>query len=150
MILNSKSTIAIAATLFLSLSQTVLADHGKNFHCSGFPIKSERAKKAMGNLAHNNGMRQIILMYVVQWENEEMRRICDAATTGTTPDTSCFDGRRDWDAIQSKIPDGLTGKSNKELRPLMLELQKQGYHTTRRTDALKYCANLGVVDSSFK
>lgn len=144
-ILNSLATITL-----LAFAQPAHADHGKNFHCSSVPIKSERAKEAVGRLTHNKGMRQILLMYVVQWENEEMHRVCDAAAAGLTPDTSCFDGRRDWDAIQSKIPDGLIGKSNKELRPLMLELQKQGYHTTERAEALKYCANLGVVDRSFK
>ena len=139
----------LSAIALISIASPVQADHG-DFHCSGFPIKSDLEKEAMSQLAHNNGMRQIILMYVAQWENEEMHRVCDAAAAGTTPDTSCVDGRRDWDAIQSKIPDGLTGKSNKELRRLMLELQKQGYHTTQRADALRYCANLGVVNKSFK
>lgn len=142
-------SIPVAATLLLSVAQPALADHG-DFHCSGFPVKSESGKAAMDRLAHNNGMSQIILMYVAQWENEEMRRICEAAAKGVEPDASCFDGRRDWDAIASKIPNGLSGKSNKQLRPLMLELQSRGYHTTDRREVMKYCANAGVVDSSFK
>ena len=95
-------------------------------------------------------MRKIIEFYAWEWENEEMRRICDAGASGQTVDTSCLEGRRDWEAIASKIPDGLAGKSNKELRPHMLKLSESGIHTTDRKQVMSYCANQGVVDSVFK
>lgn len=143
------NTFMATGVLFLSV-QTALADHGKNFHCDRIPFLSEPTKTAMGSLAHNNGMRKIVSFYAWQWENEEMRRICDAGAAGKTVDTSCLEGKRDWDAIASKIPEGLTGKSNKKLRPHMLELSARGYHTSDRTEVMKYCANLGVVDPAFK
>lgn len=149
MIKISSNTIIATGVIFLGV-QTALADHGKNFHCDRSPFLSEPAKTAMGNLAQNNGMRKIISFYAWHWENEEMRRICDAGAAGKTVNTSCLEGKRDWDAIAAKIPDGLAGKNNKQLRPHMLELSARGYHTSDRTEVMKYCANLGVVDPAFK
>lgn len=143
-------SIPLATTLLVAAAQPVWADHGKNFHCDRMPFLSEQAKAAMYQLAHNNGMRKIVSFYAWHWENEEMRRICDAGATGESVDTSCLEGRRDWDAIASMIPDGLAGQSNKELRPHMLELTERGYHTTDRKEVMSYCAKLGVVDSVFE
>lgn len=140
---------ALAAVFLSAMATSAWADHG-DFHCSGIPFATGPDKEAVDQLAHNNGMRKILFFLAVQWENEEMRRLCDAAANGEGIDTSCFDGRRDWTAIASRIPDGLEGKSNKELRPVMLKLQSQEHHTTKRAEALRHCANLGVVDSSFK
>ncbi|MBL4582946.1 MAG: hypothetical protein JKY29_14145 [Gammaproteobacteria bacterium] len=141
----------ITATLvLLAFSQSALADHGKNFHCSGFPIRSEQAKEAMSGLAHNNTMRNIVLAYVYQWENEEIKRTCEAAANGETVDFGCLDGRRNWDAIQSRIPEELAGKSNQDLRPLMLQLQEQGFNAGARNKVLDYCEGLGVIDRKVK
>ncbi len=142
---------AIAATGIVLLGvQSALADHGKNFHCERAPFLSETAKAAMQNLAHNNGMRKIVSFYAWQWENEEMRRICDAGAAGEKIETSCLEGKRDWEAIAARIPDGLAGKSNKQLRPHMLELSGRGYHTSDRAEVMKYCTQLGVVEPAFK
>lgn len=142
--------IPLATAVLLAVGQPSWADHGTNFHCSGFPIKSEQAKENMSRLAHNNGMRNIVLAYIYQWENEEIRRTCDAAAAGETVDLSCLDGRRDWEAIASKVPDELAGKSNQELRPHMLKLQEQGFNAAKRREVLEYCEGLGVLDLSIK
>lgn len=139
-----------AALVLLVSSQTVFADQGKNFHCDGFPIRSEQAKNAMSRLAHNNTMRNIVLAYVYQWENEEIKRTCEAAANGDKADFSCLDGRRDWDAIQSKIPEKLLGQSNQDLRAHMLELQEQGLNASARNEVLNYCEGLGVIDRKVK
>lgn len=141
-----KPRILALAIMVLLTAQSVRADHGQNFHCSGFPIRSDQAKEAMSHLAHNNAMRNIVLAYVFQWENEEIKRTCDAAAAGQGADFSCLDGRRDWQAIQSKIPEGLSGKSNQDLRPLMLELQEKRFNAAARNDVLNYCERLGVID----
>ena len=142
--------LAVTSALLASTLQPAWADHGENFHCSGIPFTKGPDKEIVERLAHNNSMRQIVFFLASQWENEEMRRLCDAATAGKEIDQSCFDGRRDWDTIASRIPEGLEGKSNPEIRPTMLEISDRGYHTTERRAALKYCADLGVIDSSFK
>lgn len=139
-------TVAIMTSMVLP----AMSDHGVNFHCERMPFLSENAKTAIERLSHNDGMRKIVSFYAWQWENEEMRRICDAGAARKAVDTSCLEGRRDWDTIASKIPEGLTGKSNTDLRPHMLELASRGYHTTERRDAMRYCAHLGVVDEAFK
>jgi len=143
-------SILLTTALLLATALPAMADHGENFHCERMPFLSNSAKQALDGLAHNNGMRKIITFYAWQWENEEMRRICDACAAGKTVDTGCLEGQRDWDAIASKIPEDLVGKSNKELRPHMLQLSSRGYHTTERKAAMSYCANLGVVDDVFK
>lgn len=148
--IKSLSVPLITAALLLAASQPASADHGENFHCDRIPFLSDPAKQAMSRLAHNNGMRKIVQFYAWDWENEEMRRICDAGAAGKTADTSCLEGKRDWDAIASKIPADLAGKSNKQLRPHMLELSERGYHTSDRKKVMSHCANLGVVDSMFK
>lgn len=147
--IKSVSTTLIATVVMVS-SQTAFADHGENFHCDRMPFLSETAKNAMNKLAHNSGMRKIVSFYAWNWENEEMRRICDAGASGREVDTSCLEGRRDWDAIAAKIPEGLAGKTNQELRPYMLELSARGYHTTDRKDVMSYCAKRGIVDSVFE
>lgn len=147
--IKSISTL-LTATLLLIGSKAALADHGENFHCDRMPFLSESAKNAMNKLAHNNGMRKIVSFYAWDWENEEIRRICDAAASGKEVDTSCLEGRRDWEAIAAKIPEGLAGKSNQDLRPHMLELSARGYHTTDRKEVMSYCAKRGVVDSVFE
>lgn len=104
----------------------------------------------MSRLAHNNAMERIIAFYALDWENEEMRRICEAGSKGKTVDTGCLEGKRDWDAIAAKIPKGLGGKDSSALRPLMLELDQRGYHTTERADVIKLCARLAVIAPAFK
>lgn len=143
-------SIPFIATVLLSATSPVMADHGENFHCDRMPFLGDEATQVLDGLAHNNGMRKIVTFYAWQWENEEIRRLCDAGAAGETVDTGCLEGRRDWDAIASKIPKDLAGKSNKELRPHMLELSDRGYHTTERQAAMSYCANLGIVDDVFK
>lgn len=145
---------SLLASAFVSIlaiqSIPALADHGKNFHCDGIPFMSGVDKEKMDSIAHNNGMRQIIQFLATNWENAEIKRLCKAAADGQEIDQSCLDNRRDWDAIIATIPEGLAGKSNKELRPIMLEIGQRGYHTTDRKAALSYCANLGVIDDVFK
>jgi len=148
--LTKQLSIPLIAAIVLSASHPALADHGDNFHCERMPFLSDRAQEATNKLAHNNGMRKIVQFYAWDWENEEMRRICDAGAAGKSVETSSLEGKRDRDAIAAKIPDGLAGKGNKQLRPLMLELAERGYHTTDRKKVMSYCANLGVVDSAFK
>ncbi|MFK7846056.1 MAG: hypothetical protein AB8G77_12220 [Rhodothermales bacterium] len=148
--MSNFNRISITAIALFAIAQPAQADHGTNFHCSSFPIKSDQAKAAMSKLAHNNTMRNIVLAYTYQWENEEIKRTCDAAASGQKANLSCLDGRRDWDAIQSKIPDGLVGKGNQALRPLMLKLQSKGFNAAGRNDVLDYCENLGVIDRSVK
>ena len=143
-------SIPITATIVIAVMQPAFADHGTNFHCSGFPIKSDQAKENMSRLAHNNGMRNIVLAYVYQWENEEIKRACDAVAAGKSADLTCLDGRRDWEAISAKIPNELAGKSNQELRPYMLKLQEQGFNASKRREVLEYCEGLGVIDLSVK
>ncbi|MDD9908690.1 MAG: hypothetical protein OXR62_03270 [Ahrensia sp.] len=142
--------IPVAAAILLSIAAPAASDHSTNFHCSGFPVKSDRAKQAMKRLTHNATMRNIVLAYVYQWENEEIRRICDAAAAGETADLSCLDGRRDWEAIGSKIPADLADKSNRQLRPHMLDLQAQGFNAVKRREVLDYCEGLGVIDLKVK
>jgi hypothetical protein len=144
-----KASLAIAALLALPASPA-FADHGENFHCSGLPFTEGPGKEAVDRLAHNNGMRQIIFFLASKWENEEIKRQCDAAANGATIDQSCLEGKRDWAAIEATIPEDLAGKSNKEIRPFMLEISNQKHHTTGRKEALSYCANLGVIDDVFK
>lgn len=148
--MSTSLTASVLALLTLTVATPTFADHGRDFHCSGIPFSSGLDKQAMSRLAHNNGMRQIIGFLAAQWENEEMRRLCDAATSGEKIDQSCFDGRRDWEEIAARIPKGLRAKSNAEIRPTMLELSERGYHTTGRKEALQYCANLGVISDVFK
>ena len=144
-----KTPLLIASTL-IALITPASADHCENFHCSGLPFTEGPGKEAVERLAHNNGMRQILFFLASKWENEEIRRQCDAAASGQTIDQSCFEGRRDWAAIEATIPEGLIGKSNKEIRPTMLAISKQGHHTTGRKEALSYCVKLGVIDDAFK
>ena len=144
-----KISLFIGASLALFTSPA-FADHGENFHCSGLPFTEGPGKEAVDRLAHNNGMRQIIFFLASKWENEEIKRQCDAAASGTKIDQSCLEGKRDWAAIEATIPEGLAGKSNKEIRPFMLEISNQKHHTTGRKEALSYCANLGVIDDVFK
>lgn len=143
-------SIPLTTALLLAAAQPAWADHGKNFHCSGIPFTESPDKEAVDKLAHNNGMRKILFYLAMHWENQEMKRLCEAAASGEEIDQSCFDGRRDWDAIAATIPEGLAGKSNPEIRPTMLEIGKREYHTTERREALKFCADLGVIDKSFK
>ena len=150
MILNSKSTIAIAATLFLSLILTAHADSGKNFQCSRIPFLSDGAKSAISKLSHNRTMTVIVKEYAFQWENEEIRRTCDAAAAGKKADFSCFESRRDWNAIASKIPRELTVLDRKALRPHQLKLQAIGINGKLRNEALDYCEGLGVIDRKVK
>lgn len=144
-----KAPILVAASLVM-LASPAFADHGENFHCSGLPFTEGPGKEAVDRLAHNNGMRQIIFFLASKWENEEIKRQCDAAATGAKIDQSCLEGKRDWAAIEATMPKGLAGKSNKEIRPFMLEISNQQHHTTGRKEALSYCANLGVIDDVFK
>ncbi|MCI5044417.1 MAG: hypothetical protein MRY72_06935 [Aquisalinus sp.] len=142
--------LSLSIGVALGLPSLAAADESKNFLCERMPFLSEPAKEAMKQLAHNNGMRKIVEFYAWDWENEEMRRICDAGAAGETVDTSCLEGRRDWAAIAAKIPNGPAGQSNKDLRPHMLELGERGYHTTERKEVMSYCARLGVVDHVFE
>lgn len=143
-------SVLLITALLVAVASPAMADHGENFHCDRMPFLGEKAKAAMDRLAHNSGMRKIISFYAREWENAEIRRICEAGAAGETVDTGCLEGRRDWNAIAANIPENLAGKSNKELRPYMLELSGRGYHTTERKAAMSYCANLGVVDDVFK
>lgn len=142
--------LTLGIGLVFGLPPLAAADESKNFLCERMPFLSEPAKEAMNQLARNNSMRKIVEFYAWDWENEEMRRICEAGAAGETVDTSCLEGRRDWAAIAAKIPDGLAGQSNKDLRPHMLELSERGYHTTDRREVMSYCARLGVVDRVFE
>ncbi|MFK7844049.1 MAG: hypothetical protein AB8G77_02020 [Rhodothermales bacterium] len=150
MIQKTTSTIAIAATVFLSLSQIAHADNSKNFQCSRIPFLSDSAKAAISKLSHNRTMKVIVKEYALQWENEEIRRTCDAAVAGKKADFSCFESRRDWDAIASMIPSELTTLDRKALRPHQLKLQATGINGKLRNEALEYCEGLGVIDRKVK
>ncbi|MCP4182475.1 MAG: hypothetical protein GY761_04060 [Hyphomicrobiales bacterium] len=105
---------------------------------------------AMKQLAKGGHMRGIVSQHAYQWENEEIRRTGDTAAKGQAADFSCFDGRRDWDAIKSKIPIEFFKKTDSDLRPFMLELQSRNAQAGPRNDALNYCEDLGVIDRSVK
>ncbi|MCP4936171.1 MAG: hypothetical protein GY927_18705 [bacterium] len=133
-----------------AFTESAQDDHGKNFHCSSFPFLSKPAQMAMKQLAKGGHMRGIVSQYAYQWENEEIRRTCDSAAKGQVADFSCFDDRRDWDAIKSKIPVEFFKKPDSDLRPFMLELQSRNAQAGPRNDALNYCEDLGVIDRSVK
>lgn len=134
----------------VAITQPSLADEHKNFHCSSFPFLSDKAKSSIDGLSHNRTMKKIVKEYAYQWENEEMRRTCKAAAAGGTANFSCIDGRRDWNAIASKIPQELTSMDRKSLRPHQLKLQELGSNGRLRNEALNYCKDLGVIDRNVK
>ena len=126
------------------------SDHGKNFHCSSFPFRSDQAKAAMKTIPKGKHMRGIVSELAYQWENKEIRRSCDAAVAGKTVDFSCLDGRRDWNVIMSKIPSEIMNQADIKRRPLMLELQAKDTQGKLRNEALDYCEDLGVIDLRMK
>ena len=67
-----------------------------------------------------------------------------------TVDFSCLDGRRDWNAIMSKIPSETMNQADIKRRPLMLELQAKDTQGKLRNEALDYCEDLGVIDLRMK
>lgn len=148
--IKSISQVLISITALFLLTNTVSADHGKNFHCSSFSFKSDQAKSAIKELASGNHMKKIVKQYAYRWENEEIRRICKAASEGKAAVFSCLDGRRDWAAIKAKIPKGLFDQADMSLRPEMLRLQEDGANSVGRNEVLDYCEALGVVDRSVK
>lgn len=143
-----------ASTLVLGLCamQTPsYADHGKNFHCNFSSFVHSDAKAAISKIAGNNkGLRVVVQEYAIQWENDEIKRICDAAAAGQSANFSCLGGRQDWSAIKESIPPELLGLSSRDLRPHYLKLQKERAEKRTRVQVLNYCGTLGVVDRSFR
>lgn len=136
--------IVLSTMMVLSMIAPTLADHG-NFHCDRLPFLHERAVKALKQLSHNRTMEVIVKEYAQQWEVQEIRRTCDAAAAGKPADFSCFQGRRDWDAIQSMIPEHLYGQDMVSLRPHQLKLQKMKAEEQPYEMAYRYCEGLGVL-----
>lgn len=139
------SLMTSAFLSFLALqSFPAMADHG-NFHCDRFPFLNEKAVAAINNLSHNKTMSVIVKQYAEKWEDEEITRTCDAAASGKAADFSCLQGRRDWDAIKSMIPDDLFGMDASSLRPVQLDNQKTRAQERPRRAALEHCEALGVM-----
>lgn len=138
--------ISITLLVTISLVPPAWADHGENFHCDRIPFLHERAVAAIKQLSHNKTMEVIVKEYALQWEAEEIRRTCDAAAGGKPADFSCLQGRRDWNAIQSKIPDHLSRLDAVALRPHQLELQKSKAENRPHEMAYRYCEGLGVIE----
>ena len=88
----------------------------------------------------------IVKEYAQQWEAEEVRRTCEAAAAGKPADFSCFQGRRDWDAIRAKVPDELFALDATALRPHQLRIQKLRAETRLYEEAFKFCEKLGVIE----
>ena len=139
-------TASLATSLLISGSVPALANHGENFHCDRIPFLHERAVKAIDTISHNKTMSVIVKEYAQQWEVEEIRRTCEAAAAGKPADFSCFQGRRDWEAIEAKVPDELFALESKALRPHQLRLEKLRAETRPYEEAFKYCEKLGVIE----
>lgn len=144
--MKNLATKSLLTALVISGSAPTLADHGENFHCDRIPFLHERAVKAIDTISHNRTMSVIVQTYAQQWEAEEIRRICEAAAAGEPADFSCFQGRRDWDAIKVKIPGELFALDSKALRPHQLRLEKLRAETRPHEEAFKYCEKLGVIE----
>lgn len=139
------STLLVVSILFPFTSPS-FANHGKNFHCERIPFLHERAVSAINSISHNQTMSVIVKEYAELWEAEEIRKTCEAAAAGKVADFSCFQGRRDWAAIRSKIPDELFALDAEALRPHQLRLQKLQTETQPHEEAFKYCEGLGVIE----
>ena len=143
-----------ASTLILGLcviQMPAYADHGKNFHCNFSSFIHPNAASAITQIAGSNkGLRVVVQEYAIQWENGEIKRICDAAAAGQPADFGCLGGRQDWSAIKQSIPSELMGLSSRDLRPRYLKLQKERTEKRTRVQVLNYCGKLGVVDRSFR
>ena len=137
--------------LFLTFSLSALQPaHAKNFHCNSYPFKSQEARTAFKQLAHNITMRRILEYQAFNWEDRRMRQICKAASEGKQGDFSCMDGRRDWEAIKASVPKELFGRDNLKLRPDMLALQEQRAKQNPREQVFVYCEGLGVLSRKVK
>lgn len=136
----------LATTVLITAAQPAIADHGKNFHCDRIPFLNETAVAAIKKLSHNRTMEVIVKEYTQQWEAEEIRRTCDAAAANKPADFSCMQGRRDWKAIQSLIPDHLAGLDATALRPHQLKLQEMKAEKRPHEMAYRYCEKLGVIE----
>lgn len=145
--MTSKILLAIITSAVLTgTTHIARADHGENFHCDRIPFLNETAVKSIGELSHNMTMSVIVKEYAKLWEAQEIRRTCEAAAAGKSVDFSCFQGRRDWDAIKALIPDELFGKDTASLRPHQLDLQNLYAETRPHAEAYKYCESLGVIE----
>lgn len=145
--MTSKILLAIiTSTVLAGTTHIARADHGENFHCDRIPFLHETAVKAIGKLSHNKTMSVIVKEYAEQWEAEEIRKTCDAAAAKQPADFSCFQGRRDWNAIRALIPDELFGMDAVSLRPHQLSLQKLQAETQPHEKAFRYCEKLGVIE----
>jgi len=144
--MNNPVTKNLLTIVLISGSAPALADHGENFHCDRIPFLHERAVKAIDTVSHNRTMSVIVKSYAQQWEAEEIRRTCEAADAGKRADFSCFQGRRDWDAIRAKIPEELFALDATALRPHQLRLQKLRAETRPYEEAFKFCEKLGVIE----
>lgn len=136
----------IIAFAGLAVPTFAAADHGENFHCDRIPFLNERAVSAIEKLSHNRTMEVIVKEYAQQWEAEEIRRTCEAVAAGDTADFSCLQGRRDWEAIATKIPEELRTLDAAALRPHQLELQKRKAEERPHEQAFQYCEELGVIE----
>lgn len=138
--------MAVVSTLLLIVSDPASADHGENFHCDRIPFLTETATTAIKRLSHNRTMEVVVKEYAMQWEAQEIRRTCDEAAAGRAADFSCMQGRRNWKAIQSMIPDHLSGLNMVALRPHQLELQSKRAKERPHEMAYRYCESLGVIE----
>lgn len=136
----------IIALAGMSVPTIAAADHGENFHCDRIPFLNEQAVSAIKKLSHNRTMEVIVKEYAQQWEAEEIRRTCEAAAAGVAADFSCLQGRRDWEAIEMKIPEELRTLDAAALRPYQLELQKRKAEERPYEQAFQYCEELGVIE----
>lgn len=143
--INNKTKPIVAALLLLAIAQPASADHG-NFHCDRIPFLNERAVKAIDELSHNKTMSVIVKQYAEQWEDAEILRTCEAAAAGEPADFSCMQGRRDWDAIKSLIPQELFAMDAEGLRTHQLANQKQRAQERPRATVLEQCEALGVLE----
>lgn len=137
---------ALTIALLLSAVRPALADHGENFHCDRIPFLNNQAVSAIKTLSHNKTMEVIVKEYALQWEAEEIHRTCEAAAAGKAADFSCLQGRRDWSAIQTMIPESLSGMDMNALRPLQLKLQEIRAKTRPHEMAYRHCEQLGVIE----
>lgn len=140
--------IAVGLTL---VGQSAFADHGKNFHCDFNSFVHPESSKALKSIAGNNkGLMRIAEEFTLQWEDIEIKLICDSAAKGNNENFGCMGGRQDFTAIKQSIPTELLGMSSSQLRPHYLGFKKTRREDDTRNKVLDYCGKLGVVDRSFK
>lgn len=135
--------IALVGALILAASP---ARASSQFGCRGVPFVSDAAKAAFKEHAPNNAARQLMIEYALRWDAADMRRLCEAKVRGENVTLGCPDGRRDWEAIVTSVPDGQLDLPQSRLNERLAALRAERAAMPPHQSALNHCIRIGAID----